>query len=196
MTRLSSRAHRAFDVAGAAAGLTVFAPIMAVVAAAVLVDDGGPVLFRQERVGRGRRPFSILKFRSMRDGRVTRVGRLLRATGLDEIPQFLNILRGDMSAVGPRPLTAEDVARLGWRSAAFDFRWSCKPGLTGLAQLLGARADDDALLFDRIHAEQWSPWLDCQCIAWSFAVNAFGKARVRRWLRRGVRPLLRDRRAL
>ncbi len=156
---------------------------MTLIAVAVLIDDGGPVLFRQERIGLGRTPFRILKFRSMRDGRVTRVGRLLRATGLDEVPQLFNIVRGDMSAVGPRPLTAEDVARLGWAGAEFDFRWKCRPGLTGLAQLLGAHANDDALLFDRVHADRWNPSLDCQLIAWSFAVNAFGKARVRRWLR-------------
>lgn len=119
----------------------------------------------------------------MRDGRVTRVGRLLRATGLDELPQFINILRGHMSAVGPRPLTADDVARLGWSGAQFDARWACRPGLTGLAQLAGARAGDDALVLDRVHAGGWSLSLDCQLIAWSFAVNAFGKTRIRRWLR-------------
>ncbi len=178
-----SRAQRLFDVVGASAGLAVFAPAMAVIAAAVLMDDGRPVLFRQERIGYRRRPFHILKFRSMRDGRVTRVGRVLRATGLDELPQFVNILRGHMSAVGPRPLTAADVARLGWSGPQFDFRWGCRPGLTGLAQLLGARADDDALALDRVHAGAWSPSLDCQLIAWSFAVNAFGKTRIRRWLR-------------
>ena len=175
--------QRGFDVIGAAAGLALFAPAMTVIAAAVLIDDGGPVLFCQPRLGHRRRPFHILKFRSMRDGRVTRVGRLLRATGLDELPQFFNILRGDMSAVGPRPLTAEDVARFGWTGPECDFRWACRPGLTGLAQLLGARADDMALDLDRVHAEQWSPSLDCQLIAWSFAVNVFGKTRVRRWLR-------------
>ena len=176
--------QRVFDVAGASAGLLVFAPAMAVIAAAILLEDGWPVLFRQPRVGHHRRSFHILKFRSMRDGRVTRVGRVIRATGLDEVPQFVNILRGDMSAAGPRPLTAEDVARLGWSGPAFDFRWTCRPGLTGLAQLLGARADADALALDRVHADGWSPSLDCQLIAWSFAVNAFGKTRTRRWLRR------------
>ena len=170
-------------MAGAVAGLAVFAPAMALVATAVLIDDGLPVFFRQERVGYRRRPFQILKFRSMRDGRDTRVGRFLRATGLDEVPQFVNILRGEMSAVGPRPLTADDVARLGWSGQEFDFRWTCRPGLTGLAQLLGARADGEALLMDRVHANGSSLWLDCQLIAWSFAVNAFGKVRVRRWLR-------------
>jgi lipopolysaccharide/colanic/teichoic acid biosynthesis glycosyltransferase len=179
-----SRTHRLFDLIGGLAGLALFAPVMAAIAVAVCVDDGPPVLFRQERLGYRRRLFPILKFRSMRDGRVTRTGRVLRATGLDELPQFLNILRGEMSAVGPRPLTAVDVARLGWNGAAFDFRWNCRPGLTGLAQLLGARADDDALVLDRVHAGDWSPGLDCELIAWSFAVNVFGKARVRRWLRR------------
>jgi lipopolysaccharide/colanic/teichoic acid biosynthesis glycosyltransferase len=178
-----ARAQRVFDIIGALAGLTVFAPVMAIIAVAVLVDDGRPVLFRQERVGFRRRPFQILKLRSMRDGQVTRVGRLLRATGLDEVPQFINIVRGDMSAVGPRPITPDDVVRLGWSDARFDFRWMCRPGLTGLAQLVGAHADDDALAFDRLHATRWSPLLDCQLIAWSFAVNAFGKTRIQRQLR-------------
>ena len=173
-----------FDIAGAVAGLAVFLPVMANIAVAIVLDDGLPVLFRQPRLGYRRRLFDILKFRSMRGEQVTRVGRVLRATGLDEIPQFLNILRGDMSAVGPRPLTPADVARLGWRDARFDFRWSCRPGLTGLAQLLGGHADDDALVLDRIHAERWRPLLDCELIAWSFAVNAFGKKRIRAWLRR------------
>lgn len=168
---------------GALAGLTVFAPAIVLISAAVAIDDGWPVLFRQERVGHRRRAFQILKFRSMRDGRVTRVGRLLRATGLDELPQFVNILRGDMSAVGPRPLTPADVARLGWSGPRFEFRWACRPGLTGLAQLMGARGDDSALKLDRIHADAWSASLDCQLIAWSFAVNAFGKTRVQRWVR-------------
>jgi lipopolysaccharide/colanic/teichoic acid biosynthesis glycosyltransferase len=179
-----SNGRRVFDVLGASAGLAVFAPAMAAIAAAVLIDDGRPVLFRQERVGLGRRPFEILKFRTMRGGRVTRVGRLLRATGLDELPQFVNILRGDMSAVGPRPLTAEDVRRLGWSDGSFDFRWACRPGLTGLAQLAGTRTDDGSLTLDRVHASGWNPVLDCQLIAWSFAVNAFGKTRTRRWVRR------------
>ncbi len=157
---------------------------MTVIAAAVLIDDGRPVLFRQERVGYRRAPFRIVKFRSMRDGRVTRVGCLLRATGLDELPQLVNVLRGEMSAVGPRPLTPEDVIRLGWSGAECDFRWACRPGLTGLAQLLGARADGDALEWDRVHASRWRPWLDFRLIAWSCAVNTVGKTRVRQRLRR------------
>jgi lipopolysaccharide/colanic/teichoic acid biosynthesis glycosyltransferase len=171
---------RAFDVAGSCAGLLVFAPVMAVVIPAVLIDDGPPILFRQRRLGLHRRPFSILKIRTMRDGSPTRVGRVLRATGLDEIPQFINILSGEMSAVGPRPLTESAVARLGWTGPDFDVRWDVKPGLTGLAQIVGPASPQDALELDRAYARRWNPWLDCQLIALSFAVNAFGKARVQR----------------
>jgi len=176
-------AKRLFDVAGSCAGLLVFAPIMLLAAIAVLLDDGRPVLFRQQRIGYGRRPFSILKIRTMRDGRITRVGRLLRATGLDEVPQFINILSGEMSAVGPRPLTDADVQRLGWSGERFDFRWEMKPGLTGLAQIVGPPSPADALDLDRRYGLRWNPLLDCQLIALSFAVNAFGKSRVQQTLR-------------
>jgi lipopolysaccharide/colanic/teichoic acid biosynthesis glycosyltransferase len=179
-----SSVKRAFDVAGACAGLLLFAPVMALAAAAVLIDDGRPLLFRQRRVGHRRRPFSILKIRTMRDGRVTRVGGTLRATGLDEVPQFINILAGEMSAVGPRPLTDSDVERLGWTGCEFDDRWEAKPGLTGLAQIVGAQSAEEALALDRTYVSGWKPWLDCQLIALSFAVNVFGKSRVQRILRR------------
>lgn len=175
---------RLFDLAGAAAGLIAFAPIMAVVAGAIVLEDGWPVLFRQERLGRRRRPFTILKFRSMRDGRITRVGRVLRATGLDELPQFFNILRGDMSAVGPRPLTASDVTRLGWIAPRYDFRWRVRPGLTGLAQVTEAQSGRLSLRLDRYYVARQSLWLDVRLVAVSFAINAFGKRRVRRLLGR------------
>ena len=96
----------------------------------------------------------------MRDGRVTRVGRVLRATGLDELPQFINILRGEMSAVGPRPLTAADIARLGWTAPRFDFRWRVPPGLTGLAQVTGARSGRLSLHLDRGYIARQSLLLD------------------------------------
>ena len=181
-----SRFKRAFDIVGASAGLLVFTPVMAAAAAAVLLDDGRPVLFRQPRLGYRRRPFSIIKIRTMRDGRITRVGRVLRATGLDEVPQFINILSGEMSAVGPRPLTDADVHRLGWTGVAFDFRWEAKPGLTGLAQILGAASPEEALELDRAYTARWNPILDCQLIALSFAVNVFGKSRVQQRLRQST----------
>jgi lipopolysaccharide/colanic/teichoic acid biosynthesis glycosyltransferase len=171
------------DLAGAIGGLIVFAVPMAAIAAAILVLDGRPILFRQTRLGRLRRPFTILKFRSMRNGEVTAVGRLLRATGLDELPQLINVLVGEISAVGPRPLTEQDVRRLGWHVPACDFRWSVPPGLTGLAQVLGARSARHALRLDRRYIARRNPRLDLWLIAWSFAINVLGKRRVRSILR-------------
>src|SRR2546427_7410290 len=173
---------RLFDLAGALAGLIAFSPAMAVIAGAILLEDGWPVLFRQERLGRRRRPFTILKFRSMRDGRITRVGRMLRATGLDELPQFINILRGDMSAVGPRPLTDSDVTRLGWMTPRCDFRWRVLPGLTGLAQGSEVRSGRLSPGLDRWYVARQSLALDLRLVAGCFAINALGKQRVRQVL--------------
>ena len=173
---------RAFDVVGASLGLIFFAPALAAAALAILLDDGGPVLFRQRRLGLGRRPFTILKLRTMRDGRVTRVGGLLRATGIDELPQLVNVLRGEMSAVGPRPLTPADVERLGWGEESADFRWCAPPGLTGLAQVAGAGSARKSLRLDRYYLARQSLWLDVRLVLVSFAVNALGKRRARRLL--------------
>ena len=172
---------RLFDVIGAVGGLLFFGPLMMCIAGAILVDDGRPVLFRQARLGRGRRVFEILKFRSMRDGRVTRIGRVLRATGLDELPQFLNILRGELSAVGPRPVTAEDAERFGWTGPSASARWREKPGLTGLGQLAG-RTPRESIRLDRCYARRRSFFFDCRLIAMSFVVNLLGKSRARRLL--------------
>lgn len=172
---------RLFDICGAVGGLLFFSPVMVCVAAAIAVDDGRPVLFRQVRLGRGRRLFEIVKFRSMRDGRVTRTGRVLRATGLDELPQFLNILRGDLSAVGPRPVTEEDARRYGWTGPSASARWRDKPGLTGLGQLAG-RTPHESIRLDRCYARRRSLAFDCRIIAMSFVVNLLGKSRARRVL--------------
>jgi lipopolysaccharide/colanic/teichoic acid biosynthesis glycosyltransferase len=173
---------RLFDVAGALGGLVFFGPVMMVTAADILLDDRGPILFRQQRGGRARRPFEILKFRSMRDGQVTRVGRVLRATGLDELPQFVNILRGDLSAVGPRPLTGADVVRFGWTAPDCDFRWSVRPGLTGPAQLVGSESPRYSLRLDRRYIAHRTLWLDVRMVAMSFLINALGKRHARRLL--------------
>lgn len=134
---------RATDVAGAAAGLVLLAPVLAATALAVLCALGRPVLFRQARAGRGGTPFMVLKFRSMAPGpgqdaaRLGRFGRALRATALDELPQLLNILRGEMSLVGPRPLPVDYTPLLDARAAR---RLLVRPGLAGLAQAAGRNA--------------------------------------------------------
>ncbi len=151
---------------------------------AIVADDRGPVLFRQQRLGRDRVPFTILKFRTMRDGEVTRVGRWLRASGIDEIPQFLNVLAGQMSVVGPRPLTAADVERLGWLEPDSDERFAARPGITGLAQLFAGGGADRSRRLDADYARRAGVPLDTAVVAASFAVNLFGKPRVRRTLTR------------
>ncbi|OYV35801.1 MAG: sugar transferase, partial [Thiomonas sp. 20-64-5] len=141
-------AKRLFDVVLALCALLLFSPVMLAAALAVWLDSGRPVLFAQQRVGRGTRPFRLYKFRSMvvdaarrgshstaqNDPRITRVGRVLRRTSIDELPQLLNVLRGDMSLVGPRP----DVPaqRVNYTEEQWTLRHSVRPGITGLAQAL------------------------------------------------------------
>ena len=130
----------------------------------------------------------------MRHGQVTRVGRWLRATGIDEIPQFVNVVRGQMSVVGPRPLTAQDVERLGWDTPDTDARFDTRPGITGLAQIFSGGGAGRSRRLDTLYADRASARLDTAVVAASFAVNVLGKARVRavltRWDLLGVRAAM------
>jgi exopolysaccharide biosynthesis polyprenyl glycosylphosphotransferase len=178
-------AKRLFDVAISAGAILVLAPLLLVLALLVKLDDGGPVLFTQRRLGRANRFFTIYKFRSMsaaradRDGarsasrdddRVTRIGRLLRATSIDELPQLLNVLKGEMSIVGPRPhaLASQAGSKLFWEvDPLYWQRHALKPGLTGLAQVRGHRGETQAevdlsrrLQSDLEYVHGWSIWRD------------------------------------
>lgn len=159
---------RILDVVVSAAGLVVLSPVLVATALAVRLDSPGPVFFRQERVGLGRAPFEVVKFRTMThreaidqhaervvegnaDARITRVGRLLRVSSLDELPQLINVLKGEMSLVGPRPVLPEQVEVVPEdRMARFDVR----PGITGLAQVNGRRSLDwmEQLAYDADYA--------------------------------------------
>lgn len=136
---------RAFDLAASAAAILVLSPVLLVTAVCIRLEDGGPALFRQARVGRNGEPFTVLKFRSMRVGSanvpsaqgaalpVTRIGRFIRRTNIDELPQLFNILLGDMSVVGPRPPIPAQQALVAARRA--NGALALRPGLTGLAQI-------------------------------------------------------------
>jgi lipopolysaccharide/colanic/teichoic acid biosynthesis glycosyltransferase len=169
-------AKRAIDLLIAVPALMLFGPVMLAIAVAIRLESPGPALFRQDRLGRHGREFVAVKFRSMvvgaadgevregeRDPRITRVGRVLRRTSLDELPQFLNVLWGDMSVVGPRP---DRVWRLGEYSERDRIRLEVKPGITGLAQVGGRNAlpRHDRLRLDVEYVETWSPGLDLRIL--------------------------------
>jgi len=190
-------AKRAFDMGLAGLGLVASAPVWAVIAALIKWEDGGPVFYDQERSGLHGQPFSVRKFRSMvpdaeartgavqateHDPRVTRVGRLLRATAMDELPQLWNIFRGDMSFTGPRALRPGEIEVLGQREEllenvpGFTRRASVRPGLTGVAQIYAARdiARRNKFRYDLLYVKQQSFGLDLRLIALSFWITFRG----------------------
>ncbi|GFM99976.1 transferase [Streptomyces fulvorobeus] len=180
---LSYAAKRTMDATLAALGLLAAAPLLAVCALAVRLSDGPGVIFRQERVGRHEQPFVLLKFRTIRpadahesatrwnvsaDRNMSRVGRLLRRTSLDELPQLWNVLRGDMSLVGPRPERPYFVEQFSRLHAGYGARHRMPVGITGLAQVHGLRGDtsiEDRARFDNRYIETWSLWQDVCLLA-------------------------------
>lgn len=170
--------NRFFDVLSAGLGLAVTSPLLAVSALAVKLEDGGPVLFRQTRVGRGGVDFELLKLRTMvadaehkgagyavdaGDSRITRVGRVLRKTSIDELPQLWNVVRGDMSLIGPRPTLRYQVEKYTPRQRK---RLDVLPGLTGWAQIHG-RATlpwDERIELDVWYVEHRSPGVDLRIL--------------------------------
>lgn len=179
---------RAFDVVLAGLGLLVSVPIWVFIMLAIVAEDGRPVLYTQARLGMGGRPFTLLKFRSMTrdaerttgpvlasasDPRVTRVGRLLRATAMDELPQLVNIFLGHMSFVGPRPERPELVAEIVVRCPEFARRQAVRPGLTGPAQVFGHYETDPAekLAYDLDYIRKATFWGDVRLILRSFWIT-------------------------
>jgi exopolysaccharide biosynthesis polyprenyl glycosylphosphotransferase len=187
LTTSSRLVKRAADLTGALAGLVLLAPLFCLVALAVRLETPGPAFFRQRRIGRDGREFTMFKFRTMitgaeqlkselldlnesdglfkmaADPRVTRVGRLLRRTSIDELPQLLNVVRGEMSLVGPRPLVPDEDSRVeGWQRR----RLIVMPGMTGVWQILGsARVPlQEMVKLDYLYAANWSPWLDAKIL--------------------------------
>jgi exopolysaccharide biosynthesis polyprenyl glycosylphosphotransferase len=192
LTRSSRAAKRTMDIVGAAVGLLMFAPLAAAVALSIKLESRGPVFFRQLRVGRDSRTFTLIKFRSMVDGaeaqrealddanesegifkltsdpRVTRVGRFLRRRSIDELPQLVNVLKGDMSLVGPRPLVVPEDRLVEGRPRA---RLRLMPGMTGPWQVLGPSRPplSEMVKTDYLYAVNWSLWTDVKIILRTFS---------------------------
>jgi lipopolysaccharide/colanic/teichoic acid biosynthesis glycosyltransferase len=188
---------RPFDVALAGLMLLISAPAWAAIALAIKLEDGGPVFYRQERWGRHQTRFCVLKFRSMvpnsdrdfgvrqagvGDRRVTRVGAFMRAAGLDELPQLVNILRGDMSFVGPRALATDEMTGDGapiryQDTPGFSTRLRVRPGLTGLATIYLPKDASSRLKFrtDQVYVRRLSFWLDVRLVLLSFWISFRGK---------------------
>jgi exopolysaccharide biosynthesis polyprenyl glycosylphosphotransferase len=187
ITRSSRVVKRGFDLLGATAGLVILAPLLATIALAVRLDSPGPIVFRQRRAGLDGEPFEMLKFRSMvagaeeqlqelielsdadgmfklrEDPRVTRVGRILRRYSLDELPQLVNVIRGEMSLVGPRPLPLYEDQRIeGWHRRRLELR----PGITGPWQILGPTRVPlrEMANLDNQYVADWSPWTDVRIL--------------------------------
>lgn len=182
----NSFGKRVVDILAALAALLVFLPLLACIAMAVRLESTGPVIFRQRRTGHRGRIFTIYKFRTMTvaedsenvrhatrdDARVTAVGAVLRKLSLDELPQFLNVLKGDMSVVGPRPHALAHDDYYGGLIPTYAERFRAKPGLTGLAQANGLRGEiqdlrgmRDRIAADNLYIDSWSLGLDIAILA-------------------------------
>jgi len=188
---------RVFDAALSGLGIFLSLPLWALFAAAIKLEDGGQVFYSQDRVGVWGRPFKALKFRSMRpdaeagvgavqatvhDPRVTRIGRVMRATAMDELPQLWNILRGDMSFVGPRALRPGEIEAVGSALIPLEavpgyaLRITVRPGLTGVAQIYAPRdvPRRQKFRYDRLYIRRQSMWLDLRLILLSFWISVLG----------------------
>lgn len=187
---------RAEDVIAGGVLLLVTLPLFPIIALAIKLDSPGPVMFRQRRSGLNQKPVEILKFRTMsvqhvadeaaqataRDPRVTRVGWFLRRTSLDELPQLINVVKGEMSLVGPRPHLFEHDARFAQLVDTYSFRHQVKPGLTGLAQVSGFRGEtrtpdsvEGRVNADINYIRAWSLWLDAKIVLWTVWAVATGR---------------------
>lgn len=182
------------DIFGAILGLILSLPLFPIIALLIVIDSKGPVFYRQTRMGESERHFQVIKFRTMKkhseangavwaqknDCRVTRIGKFLRKTRLDELPQFINVLKGDMSLVGPRPERPEFIEKLKKMIPYYSYRHFVRPGITGWAQVkypYGASDEDslEKLRFDLYYIKHVSTLLDISILMDTIKVVLFGK---------------------
>jgi Undecaprenyl-phosphate glucose phosphotransferase len=190
---LNKAVKRLMDIVGSIVAMIIFSPFMLFAVIAIKATDKGPIIFKQERVGLQGKPFMMYKFRTMavqteseektgwttrNDSRVTKVGKFLRRTSIDEMPQFFNILKGDMSLVGPRPERPQFVEKFKEQIPRYMVKHQVRPGLTGWAQINGYRGDTSIrkrIEFDIYYIENWTIWFDLKILAGTFSHGFINK---------------------
>lgn len=155
--------------------LIILSPILLIVSLMIRISMGSPVIFKQERIGKNKRIFIIYKFRTMENEKITFLGRILRKLGIDELPQLVNIAKGQMNFVGPRPLTEFDINRLKWDNDFHKIRWRVKPGITGMAQLTNICNVKISWFFDKYYVLNRSFCLNLKVIIKSILIPLVGK---------------------
>lgn len=160
----------------------LLSPFLLLTIVFVWIWDFSPPVFIQERIGFEKEPFFVYKIRTMRDGKITGIGRILRKTGIDELPQLFNIMKGEMNFVGPRPLTKSDILRLGWDGLSHEIRWSIKPGITGFAQLVNVCDAAVSWDCDMKYINNRSPKTDMRILWKSFLVPFVGKSKAKQFI--------------
>ncbi len=171
---------RTFDILFSLIAFIIFLIPVGIILLAMLIFYKHPVIFYQERIGKDKKTFRIYKFQTLVNDKPTKLGALLRKTGLDELAQFINVLKGDMSIVGPRAITNFDIERLGWNTNYHAIRWKIKPGITGFAQIFGGQHRKTSWFWDKKYVQSNNLWIDFIIILLSFLMNVFGKTRIRR----------------
>ncbi len=190
---LNKAVKRLMDIVGSIVAMIIFSPLMLFAVIAIKATDKGPIIFKQERVGLQGKPFMMYKFRTMavqteseektgwttrNDSRVTKIGKFLRRTSIDEMPQFFNILKGDMSLVGPRPERPQFVEKFKEQIPRYMVKHQVRPGLTGWAQINGYRGDTSIrkrIEFDIYYIENWTIWFDLKILAGTFSHGFINK---------------------
>lgn len=170
---------RLFDILFSFVALLIFAIPTLIISLILILKEKHKVIFKQTRIGKNLEPFQILKFQTMVDEVPTKSGLVLRKSGLDELPQFINVLKGEMSIVGPRAITQSDIERLKWNDAHHSSRWKVKPGITGYAQLYGGQHKKTSWFWDKYYIENNNIMIDFAIVILSFMMNILGKRRVR-----------------
>lgn len=171
-----------FDRVFAVLFLLILSPILLFIIVLIVVVEKETPFFVQNRVGKHKRLFNVYKMRTMKNEKITKIGKVLRQTGIDELPQLFNIVKGEMSFVGPRPLTPNDIERLEWNTAYYQIRWSVLPGIVGLAQLTPVCHKKMSWFYDQLYIKKQTIGLDVKILLIASIIPLVGKKNVKKWI--------------